>query len=121
MIMITITLMIMTNQYSQENSSTPFIVRRIVLIAIQDEGNRASAAHSAMIAVGAKAPISSGYRGSYALIGYKGKEEVDFVAQKKANRRRGPSVLSATVNTMPPTGEWPGGDRGGGGEVSGPG
>ena len=57
-------------------------------------------AHQAMIDVGAKVPISSGYRGSYALIGYKGTENVDFIAQMKAPKRMGPSVLTASVQTL---------------------
>ena len=71
---------------------------KIVLIAVQDEGaSHVRSALNDLRRIGGFS-IHFGFRGSYALIGYKGPGRKPFwVKQKQHRRKRGPSVLSRWV------------------------
>ena len=78
----------------------------IVLIAVADEatlGNSASeedkmGANLQLLSLGAKHPRPSGYRASWALVGYKGpRDDVDWVRQVQAPAHEGPSEISVQI------------------------
>ena len=78
----------------------------IVLIAVADEatlGNQASEedkmdANLQLLSLGAKHPRPSEYRGSWALVGYKGpRDEADWVRQVQAPAFEGPSEISVQI------------------------
>ena len=60
-----------------------FCFSKIVLAAIQDEGQRSmtSDAYKALLAIGAKEPMKRDYRGSFALIGFSRNMKPGFVQQ----------------------------------------
>ncbi|XP_020628090.1 uncharacterized protein LOC110065301 isoform X2 [Orbicella faveolata] len=75
---------------------------QIVLVAIQDEGsNYVEAAIDALKRVGATDPIWTGYRGSFALIGYSGVVKPSWVELGQANRKEGPTELSKAIALSP--------------------
>ena len=56
---------------------------KIVLAAIQDEGQRSMtpAGYKALLTLGAKGPMKKDYRGSFALIGFSGNPKPGFIRQ----------------------------------------
>ena len=67
-------------------------------MAIQDDGSRhMSRAIDALKRVGATDPVQMDYRGSFALAGYAKLNKPSWVAQKSANRGKGPSKLSHKI------------------------
>ena len=71
-------------------------------MAIQDEGSKYVApAIEALKRVGATDPILTGYRGSFALIGYSGVVKPSWVELGQANRKQGPTELSKAIPLSP--------------------
>lgn len=67
---------------------------KIVLVAIQDEGSlHVSPALNALKRLGAKDPILTDYRGSFALIGYSQPSKPSWIAQEQQKRYKGPSEI----------------------------
>ena len=74
----------------------------MVLVAIQDEGSKyVKAAVDALNRVGTNEPIWTGYRGSFALIGYSGVVKPSWVELGQANRKEGPTELSKAIKLSP--------------------
>ena len=72
--------------------------RYIVLVAIQDEGSRyGGPALDALRRKGAKDPILTDYRGSYALAGYAQPNKPSWVSQAQKNRGQGPSEITLQI------------------------
>lgn len=71
-----------------------------MLVAVQDEGwwHFTDAARIALRSLGARDP-NVVYRGSYALIGYKGSFKPSWVREEKRDKKYGPTVLRATIPT----------------------
>lgn len=67
-------------------------------MAVQDEGwwHFTDEGKQALKSVGANNP-SVVYRGSYALIGYKGKVNPSWVRERISGKGRGPTILEATI------------------------
>ena len=63
-----------------------FRFRKLVLIAIQDEGSRNmnNAAYNALITLGAINPLKKNIRSSYAQIGWTGPGQIDVIGQVRA-------------------------------------
>lgn len=73
------------------------LCRKIVVIAVQDDGSRyISAAIEEIKRLGGYR-ITSTFRGSYALVGYSGKGRPLWVTQRQARRYRGPSTVSSLI------------------------
>ena len=72
---------------------------RIVLVAVSDEatGRLYDDGIAALESVGAVDPKSIGYRGSLALVGYKGPVKRRWIRQVKNKRYEGPSILRVTI------------------------
>ena len=71
-------------------------------MAIQDEGSiHVNAAIDALKRLGATDPISKGYRGSFALIGYSGAVKPSWVESGQADREKGPTELSKAIPLIP--------------------
>lgn len=72
---------------------------KIVIAAIQDDGTSAmyTQGYDALLAVGGKEPFQRNYRGTYALIGYKGTGEVTWINQASKMPGRGPTILRARL------------------------
>lgn len=71
-------------------------------MAIQDEGSKyVNAAIDALKRVGATDPISTDYRGSFALIGYSGAVKPSWVELGQADRQKGPTELSKAIPLIP--------------------
>ena len=70
-----------------------------MIAAIHDEGTSrmTSEGVQALRWIGAKTPLPTSYRGSYALIGYKGINQVPWIKQRANNRGYGPTVLRASL------------------------
>ena len=82
--------------------------RKLVLVAIQDEGTTyTAAAVPALKRIGAHDPIFQDYRHSYALVGYAGSVRPSWVRQEQQKRTEGPSIISMRVPLMqdPPSGK----------------
>ena len=77
----------------------------IVLISVADDGsfgNNAAeedkmGADMQLLSLGAKNPRSLGYRASWALVGYKGPDQVDWVQQAQAAESEGPTEISVQI------------------------
>ena len=72
-----------------------------MLVAVQDDGwfRFNAVARDALKSLGARDPQVV-YRGSYALIGYKGSIKPSWVREAKRNKGLGPTVLKATIPTV---------------------
>ena len=64
-----------------------FSCRRLVLIAIKDEGSAkmTDEAYNSLKEFGANSPLNKNFRGSYALLGWSGPGTLDAVTQVKYN------------------------------------
>jgi len=74
---------------------------KIVIAAIHDEGanEMSSWGYDALRRIGGKPPFQDNYRGSFALIGYKGMRDayVPWIKQGSNERGKGPTVLRASL------------------------
>ena len=74
------------------------ITRKIVLVATQDEAyHNGGPVLGALPRIGMKLPITFGYRGSLALIGYAGSYKPSWITQAHALRGLGPSTVTASI------------------------
>ena len=81
--------------------STIISYSKIVLVAIQDEGSsQVSPALNALKRLGAKDPILTDYRGSFALIGYAQPSKPSWIAQEQQKRYEGPSEIFLRIALM---------------------
>ena len=82
-------------------TSTILFCRKVILIAIQDEGaaRMTRALQSAVVRVGGRNPVRPAYRGSYALVGYSGPERPSWIMQVTKPRYRGPSQITTVIST----------------------
>ena len=81
--------------------STIISYSKIVLVAIQDEGSsQVSPALNALKRLGAKDPILTDYRGSFALIGYAQPSKPSWIAQEQQKRYEGPSEIFLRIPLM---------------------
>ena len=71
----------------------------IVLVATQDDSSTkyTKDVRQALIAVGARNPGRTEFRGSYALVGYKGSPRPTWVKESRKRRRKGPTLINATI------------------------
>ena len=80
-------------------------VNSIITIVVQDEGSRFwRVATDAIKAIGGTRTYID-FRGSYALLGYKGNSNVNWITEVSNLRKRGPSVIRKTIqlgNIKPP-------------------
>ena len=74
----------------------------IVLAAMQDEASAAASTEcfEALEMIGGKEPFQREYRGSFAIIGYKGTKKVTWIEQKKFTAGKGPAELTKTIKTF---------------------
>ena len=72
-----------------------------MIAAIHDEGanEMSSWGYDALRRIGGKPPFQTNYRGSFALIGYKGMRDayVPWIKQGSNERGKGPTVLRASL------------------------
>ena len=81
--------------------STIISCSKIVLVAIQDEGSsQVSPALNALKRLGAKDPILTDYRCSFALIGYSKPSKPSWIAQEQQKRYEGPSEIFLRIPLM---------------------
>lgn len=64
---------------------------------MQGNGDRALFASSALRSIGAIDPVYPFREGSWAFIGYKGKEKVNWVMQTFKTAGNGPSIVNARI------------------------
>ncbi|KAK3696530.1 hypothetical protein QZH41_004877 [Actinostola sp. cb2023] len=71
----------------------------IVLVSVHDSGNAyvSSEAQGALRSIYAADPIIPSYRGSWALIGYKGSPRPSWIRQAYNQKGLGPTVISASI------------------------
>lgn len=71
---------------------------KIVLVAIRDEGSRfVSPAFNALKRLGARDPILSSFRASFAFVGYAETNKPSWVTQEQKKRYEGPSIISLII------------------------
>lgn len=73
-----------------------------MLAATQDEATSAmyTECFEALELIGGQPPFQMEYRASFALVGYKGTRNVNWVQQKKEHFGQGPTVIDATVKLL---------------------
>ena len=72
------------------------------MAALQDEGTSAASGicYKVLEMIGGRRPFQTAYRGSFAMIGYKGKQNVTWIQQLKQPRFRGPTVIKTSIKLL---------------------
>ncbi|XP_078665559.1 cell surface hyaluronidase-like [Branchiostoma floridae x Branchiostoma belcheri] len=70
----------------------------IILVSVKDESSRrANQCLQALREIGAKQPVKTGFRGSFAMIGYKGLTQPSWIQQINLPPKKGPAEIRTSI------------------------